>query len=301
MDDLQLWKAVQDAGQLPYGWWYSGTVLLAAVLAGCLFPFVWYVLTRRDETLLTLLRWLFLSTLPLVCIFPSYWANVALGRTLGWVWQNPPTTLSDLSQENLQQIGSYLNTLAILGIFGGLFALIIAGAMATRLMHGPLGHQLPPLLAPRSENLAGTEMIGKRPEDDPVAIVAMKREHGVVRIQNGASRASIYSVFPEAVIGKQEATIPITDPIVSRRHARFEVHDEKTCLVDLGSKNGTYVERGTRRLRVMDEPVPLQHQDRIFLGHPDERQAIELIFEQILRPRGTDRLTHPVDLSNPLQ
>jgi FHA domain len=298
MDDLQLWNTIYNAGILPYGWWYGGAVLLATVLAGCLFPFVWYVLTRRDETLLTLLRWLFVSTLPFVCVFPSYWAHVALSRTLGWVWLSPPTTISDLSPENLQQIGSYLNTLAILGIFGGLLALVIAGAMTVRLLHGPLGQQLLPNLS-GSEKFE-TEKIGPRPEDDLPGSGTMKREHGVVRITRGARRENVYSIFPQAVIGKQEATIPITDKIVSRRHARFEVHGEQTCIVDLGSENGTYVQRGESCFRITDKPFPLEHYDQIFLGHPSGPLAVELIFEQVPRQINTGRTTQPVDFSDSL-
>ena len=43
------------------------------------------------------------------------------------------------------------------------------------------------------------------------------------------------------VVGREDATIQIDEPLVSRQHARIERHDSGWRLVDLGSTNLTRV------------------------------------------------------------
>ena len=65
----------------------------------------------------------------------------------------------------------------------------------------------------------------------------------------------------EHLIGRcPESIVPIDDMTISRHHARIIVGDEVT-LVDLGSRNGTYV-RGQR----IGAPSTLHHGDRVTVG-----------------------------------
>ncbi len=83
-------------------------------------------------------------------------------------------------------------------------------------------------------------------EDASVALVEVPRGPGVLVIKRGPDVGSSYSLEEESiVIGRHpESTIFLNDITVSRRHAEV-VHGDavKVVLRDLGSLNGTYVNR----------------------------------------------------------
>jgi DNA-binding winged helix-turn-helix (wHTH) protein len=65
----------------------------------------------------------------------------------------------------------------------------------------------------------------------------------------------------EHLIGRSgQSAVPIEDMTISRQHARIRV-DEQVTLVDLGSRNGTYV-NGER----VKDPRVLCHGDRLTIG-----------------------------------
>ncbi len=71
------------------------------------------------------------------------------------------------------------------------------------------------------------------------------------------------------VIGRsRRCDIVLTDPNVSRQHAEIRKQDDGFMLLDLGSTNGTRVNRRDVK------QVVLQHGDRIELG------TTELLFER---------------------
>lgn len=75
-----------------------------------------------------------------------------------------------------------------------------------------------------------------------------------------------YPVGPAGVvIGRRPdaSGIEILDARVSRRHARVTAAGASLHVVDLGSSNGTYVDRGAQRLTVTEQPVDLIVGDRI--------------------------------------
>ena len=66
----------------------------------------------------------------------------------------------------------------------------------------------------------------------------------------------------EHVVGREsDAGIVLDSPKVSRRHAKLMVNAERVILIDLGSKNGSFV-RGVR----INEPVTLRPGDDIRIG-----------------------------------
>ena len=84
-----------------------------------------------------------------------------------------------------------------------------------------------------------------------------------------AGRATTSSPEPVTVIGRsRRCDIVLTDPNVSRQHAEIRRQDDGFMLVDLGSTNGTRVNR-----RDVKQAV-LQHGDRIELG------TTEFLFER---------------------
>lgn len=71
--------------------------------------------------------------------------------------------------------------------------------------------------------------------------------------------------FPSVVGRDGDADFRLDDPGVSRRHSRFIVVDAVPMVEDLGSANGTYVERGDRVIRV-DGGLELEPGDVVRIG-----------------------------------
>ena len=81
------------------------------------------------------------------------------------------------------------------------------------------------------------------------------RDCGVISVLNGALRSLCFRVGEGIVLGRGEdaqALIPL--PALSRRHARVYRSGGEFYIVDLGSKNGTYVadQRITDSVRIFD-------------------------------------------------
>jgi pSer/pThr/pTyr-binding forkhead associated (FHA) protein len=94
-------------------------------------------------------------------------------------------------------------------------------------------------------------------------------------IERGDSAGTSFSITrDESVIGRWDADNGIFPDIdldtvdheakVSRRHARILARDGKFLLEDLGSTNGTYINRGRRLLP--GTPQPLTDGDEIIVG-----------------------------------
>jgi len=76
----------------------------------------------------------------------------------------------------------------------------------------------------------------------------------------------------EAIVGRDLANdIVISDPEVSRRHARFYIRDENVFVEDMGSTNGTFL-NGER----ISSPQQLRNGDVVTLG-----ESVVLVFEKI--------------------
>ena len=73
----------------------------------------------------------------------------------------------------------------------------------------------------------------------------------------------------ENVLGRDDATLALESPTISRRHARITIEPESAMVEDLGSKNGTYVNqvRVAQATRVVDGDV-LRVGDLVFTFRP---------------------------------
>lgn len=90
----------------------------------------------------------------------------------------------------------------------------------------------------------------------------------------------------ENILGRDLANeIIISDPEVSRRHARFFVKDENVFVEDLGSTNGTFL-NGER----ISSPQQLRNGDVITLG-----ESVVLVFEKTSQVPAETVVTPPVD------
>ena len=101
------------------------------------------------------------------------------------------------------------------------------------------------------------------------------QSHAWLEIERGRSLGKKYMLSGvESQIGRWDADGGIFPDIdldsddpeakVSRRHARIILSDGKYSLEDLGSTNGTFVNRGKRL--VPGQPQPLQDGDEIIVG-----------------------------------
>lgn len=113
--------------------------------------------------------------------------------------------------------------------------------------------------------------VGQRGRDGPIRTVhgvgyALADEGAVPPVRDAPrlvrGTTEIALTGPAIVLGR-EAGMPgtIEDPSVSRRHARLTWDGAQVTLVDLGSKNGTFV-RGSR----VAEPTVLEDGDDVRLG-----------------------------------
>jgi diguanylate cyclase (GGDEF)-like protein len=70
-----------------------------------------------------------------------------------------------------------------------------------------------------------------------------ERDRAVLIVLRGFNVGEMYKLTrPEHTIGRgQQADVEILDDAISRRHARLRFADDRVWLVDLGSRNGTWV------------------------------------------------------------
>jgi pSer/pThr/pTyr-binding forkhead associated (FHA) protein len=94
-------------------------------------------------------------------------------------------------------------------------------------------------------------------------------------IERGGKEGAIFRlVGTEAIVGRWDADNGVFPEVdldthdqeakVSRRHARVKILDGKYVIEDLGSTNGTYINRGRRLLPGM--PQPLNDGDELIVG-----------------------------------
>jgi pSer/pThr/pTyr-binding forkhead associated (FHA) protein len=83
----------------------------------------------------------------------------------------------------------------------------------------------------------------------------------VLGIDERGTHRSFDGLAPFDVGRDKEAVLPLPDPEVSRRHARFELRDGIVFVRDLESRNGTFL-NGRR----VSEPIEVRVGDEIDVG-----------------------------------
>lgn len=127
------------------------------------------------------------------------------------------------------------------------------------------------LLEPPGDRGDGATRIGKQeviaPPSDatrPKAkSAALQRPVGRLVVEEGPHAGQVFSIVPGThVMGRgKDAALMLPDDAVSRRHCEFVCDGERVLLRDLGSGNGTRVNK-----KKVDETA-LVHGDRVQLGH----------------------------------
>ena len=108
-----------------------------------------------------------------------------------------------------------------------------------------------------------------RREKQPRAASSRRGGGGRLRIlEPDKLKGRTYDVAGELTIGRAAGCqIPLDDSYVSQLHARVFRRDGDLLVEDLGSTNGTYLNR-----KKVDGPVPLRRGDRLQIG----RTVLEL-------------------------
>ena len=108
-----------------------------------------------------------------------------------------------------------------------------------------------------------------RREKQPRAASSRRGGGGRLRIlEPDKLKGRTYDVAGELTIGRAAGCqIPLDDSYVSQLHARVFRRDGDLLVEDLGSTNGTYLNR-----KKVDGPVPLRRGDRLQIG----RKVLEL-------------------------
>lgn len=271
MSEFEFWEELRTRGQISNIWWYDAAVIPATIVALMIFFLMWFAL-RREQSMLTIYGWLVFAGLPLLLIVPSFivsqWLFVGLDQ-IGFV---PPPTVQGLSSATLQRIGSYLSQLAVMGMAGTSVAFVLFFASTL------VGGFAPAPLKVLSQNItsAVTRVFGTRRRVGG----QLTSPHGVLKVTRGNHQGYQFGITDGAMLGKSDVQMILTDPIVSRRHARINVQQDQVSITDENSLNGTYLQRNGQNQDVAGQAVMLQPGDKIYLGAPDLDESVELVYER---------------------
>lgn len=126
-------------------------------------------------------------------------------------------------------------------------------ARAVKAIYVEIRPQAPGGRAPKSSAKGASERPPKRTKK-PTRTVAV--------IEDEKLKGKTFAVDGELFIGRSsDSDITLDVSYVSSKHARLFVRDEKCMLEDLGSTNGTYLNR-----RRITAPTELQRGDQIKIG-----------------------------------
>ncbi len=124
-------------------------------------------------------------------------------------------------------------------------------------------------VTPHEEYGRGAERLAEAPGDRcngtvEFATFQVPPMHVELLVENKRSNVKRLVIRRQAVIGRQaHCDIRVVSTEISREHCRIEIRDEGPVLVDLGSTNGTFINR--KRVETHDE-VLLHDGDVILIG-----------------------------------
>jgi hypothetical protein len=278
MTDYDLWRYLEQYAHMNNAWWYSVAVLPGTIISGCCYLLMWFAL-RRVEQLPKMFLWLVGASLPIVLILPSFYVSTDLIGALRRVGFTTPASEQLIDRATALQLGGYLSQIATLGIIGASLTIVI---LISAIL---IGGYAPPQIVQAVQSISQSfSKVMTRAFGPPrAARVTATSKYGLITVNRGeAQQGAKFGITEGAIIGKTDATIVITDAVVSRRHARFEIRNDAVCIINMGSTNGTFVRRNGNEEELNGQPYELRHGDKIFLGHPDEPESVELLYEKPL-------------------
>lgn len=267
MSDYQLWRYLEQVAELRHGWWYTIATLPALVVAiGAYFLMILAV--HRQKNLIVAGLWMLFAGLPAVIIGPSIYISFNLGATAAQIGFAPKTE-QDISRTQAVQLSAALDQVATMGMVGAALVVVV---MVTAVILGGYAPQITRTISTAVETMTRslTKAIGRSPAKHKI-----NSRYGTLRVERSANPGIERAVMEGLLIGKRDADLVFTDPLVSRRHARIKILAERVFIVDLGSTNGTYVKRNGSVVDVNnDDGVELEPNDEIYLGPPDEVDSV---------------------------
>lgn len=273
MTDFEFWQKVKEMGQITYDWWYP-TIALPALIWAISVLFLAIFAARKIKKVHNRFLTLFLSTIPVLLIFPSAYIAQALDSALNRVGYSLPENVNDFASNDALILGNYLNAFGLWGVLGITFTL--------PLILSSLSRSEVPVISPAIRNATktitniATRAFGRRGGAGGGGRI--NAPYGSITINNGSRKGSIEALRPDFTIGGK-GDIQVSDVIVSRTHAKFVLEDNQIAVIDLGSTNGTFLVRDGQGFMLDSQPVPLEHGDMLYLGDPNQDNAVEMLFE----------------------
>ncbi|KPL90581.1 FHA domain-containing protein [Herpetosiphon geysericola] len=273
MTEFEFWQKIKEMGQITYDWWYP-TIALPALIWALSILFLAIFAARKIKKVHNRFLTLFLSTIPVLLIFPSAYIASTLKSALNRVGYSMPTNANDFARNDAIVLGNYLNTFGLWGVLGITLTLPL---LLTSLSRSEV-----PVISPAIRNATktitniATRAFGRRGGAGGGGRI--NAPYGSVTINNGSRKGSIEALRPDFTIGSK-GDIQVSDVIVSRTHAKFVLEENQIAVVDLGSTNGTFLVRDGQGFMLDGQPVPLEHGDMLYLGDPNQDNAVEMLFE----------------------
>lgn len=273
MTEFEFWQKIKEMGQITYDWWYP-TIALPALIWALSILFLAIFAARKIKKVHNRFLTLFLSTIPVLLIFPSAYIASSLKSALNRVGYSMPTNANDFARNDAIVLGNYLNTFGLWGVLGITLTLPL---LLTSLSRSEV-----PVISPAIRNATktitniATRAFGRRGGAGGGGRI--NAPYGSVTINNGSRKGSIEALRPDFTIGSK-GDIQVSDVIVSRTHAKFVLEENQIAVVDLGSTNGTFLVRDGQGFMLDGQPVPLEHGDMLYLGDPNQDNAVEMLFE----------------------
>lgn len=273
MTNFEFWQKVKEMGQITYDWWYP-TIALPALIWAVSVLFLAIFAARKIKKVHNRFLTLFLSTIPVLLIFPSAYITQALDSALNRVGYTLPENVNDFASNDALVLGNYLNAFGLWGVLGITFTL--------PLILSSLSRSEVPVISPAIRNATktitniATRAFGRRGGAGGGGRI--NAPYGSITINNGSRKGSIEALRPDFTIGGK-GDIQVSDVIVSRTHAKFVLEDNQIAVIDLGSTNGTFLVRDGQGFMLDSQPVPLEHGDMLYLGDPNQDNAVEMVFE----------------------
>jgi hypothetical protein len=277
----EFWKVLLERGSLTQSWWYETAAMPLMFLALLVYILMWVALWQESKPPVMYL-WLTIAILPLLLIFPSFYVSIAPFAALQHAGFTPPASTQMFDLQTARSVGNLLNQLARFGLMGAALQLVVLVAIPV------VGRRSAPEQVKqftKTVSQSFTRAFGRGASRNERAIHST---YGYIEVLNGNHSGGKYGIHPRSVLGKSsDAAIPITDPVVSRHHARFDIHGEQVfiCECDKPSTNGTFVcKNGDQSFTTVDGTgIALEVGDTISLGEPDDPNSVRLKFQKSLQ------------------
>lgn len=279
MTEHQFWRYLEKYAEFRNLWWYDLAVLPAIVISICTFCFMIFAL-RRERSILLIFLWLCWSGIPIVLIVPSFYTSLNLQGALATIGFQMPEGEHQINQITAYEISKILDQLVSMGLVGT--ALILMIMFSIILINNNSQKLFTQFIQTRARTITMevTKLITIVQRAD-IALRPLNARYGTLTVERSRMPSLIRAVRSDMIIGRVGADLTLIDEIVSRRHAKLTVKDNRVYIEDLNSSNGTFVKRDkVYDLHCESDPFEIHHGDRIYLGRIDDPQSVVLLYER---------------------